>query len=134
MKESFLPDMIRYLTAKYENEPERPWVRAPAYIVFRHRDNSRIYAILATVPASKLGIQAESTMDVLTVKVGDPLLREILLEREGFFPGLGFGQWAWVTIPLDGTVASEEMEALADRSFLLTASQKTKKRWSSPYA
>ena len=125
MQTSLLPDVIQFIAAKYGGEAERPWLHAPAYIVFRHKDNKRIYAISATVPLTKLGLKDESSADILTLKVGDPLLKELLLEREGFFPGLGFGERAWITIVLDGTVALEEIKSYIGRSFRLTASKKT---------
>ena len=127
MQKSLLPDVIQFIAAKYGGEAERPWLRAPAYIVFRHKDNKRIYAIAVTVPLTKLGLKDESSVDILTLKVGDPLLKDLLLEQEGIFPGLGFGERAWITIFLDGTVALEDIKSYIDRSFLLTASAKTRK-------
>ena len=127
MQTSLLPDVIQFIAAKYGGEAERPWLRAPAYIVFRHKDNQRIYAIAATVPLTKLGLKDESPIDVLTLKVGDLLLKDILQEQDGFFPGLGFGERAWITILLDGTVALEDIKSHSDRSFLLTASHRSKK-------
>ena len=127
MQTSLLPDVIQFIAAKYGGEAEQPWLRAPAYIVFRHKDNQRIYAIAATVPLTKLGLKDESPIDVLTLKVGDLLLKDILQEQEGFFPGLGFGERAWITILLDGTVALEDIISHIDRSFLLTASHRSKK-------
>ncbi len=127
MQKSVLPDVIQFIAAKYGGEAERPWIRAPAYIVFRHKDNKRIYAIAATVPLTKLGLKDESSVGILTLKVGDPLLKDLLLNQEGFFPGIGFGDRNWVTIKLNGTCISDDVKSLIDRSFFLTASQKTRK-------
>lgn len=130
MQTSLLPDVIQFIATKYGGEAEHPWLRAPAYIVFRHKDNKRIYAIAATVPMTKLGWKDESPVDVLTLKLGDPLLKDLLLEQEGIFPGLGFGELAWITIILDGTVALEDIKFYIDRSFRLTTSAKTRKVYS----
>ncbi len=120
-------EIFKYIKDRYNGEAERPWVRAPGYIVFRHQDNNRIYGVATTVPLTKLGIREESLVDVLTVKVGNPLLRELLLSQKGIFPGLGFGERNWITILLDGTVAWEDIISCIDRSFFLTASHKTRK-------
>ncbi len=127
MNDSLLSEVSEYIRAQYNTEAERPWMRAPDYIVFRHRDNKRMFGVAVTVPFSRLGKHDETPVDIITLKVGDPLLRDILLRQEGIYPGLGFGQRDWITVILDGTVPWENVSAFIDRSFWTTASAKTQK-------
>ena len=80
------------------------------------------------MPPSKLGINNEKLVDIITLKVGDPLLKELLLQQEGIFQGLGFGQRDWVTILLNGTIPIEDIQSFIERSFRITASAKQKKQ------
>ena len=127
MQDTYQYDVIRYIASRYGGEAERPWVRAPAYIVFRHKENNRIYGILTSVPFSKLGGKSDLPIDVITLKVGDDLLRDMLIAQDGFYPGLGFGQRSWITVILDGTVSFDDIKVFIDRSFSITATAKTRK-------
>ena len=66
-------------------------------------------------------------IDVITLKVGDDLLRDMLVAQDGFYPGLGFGQRSWITVLLDGTVPFDDIMFFIDRSFSVTATAKTRK-------
>ena len=123
-----MSDVIQYIANHYGGEAERPWVRAPAYTVFRHRDNGRINGIITTAPLSRLGGTGDAPIDVITLKVGYALLRDMLIAQEGFYPGLGFGQRSWITILLAGSVPMEDIRFFIDRSFSFTASARTRKQ------
>ncbi|MBR2258506.1 MAG: MmcQ/YjbR family DNA-binding protein [Blautia sp.] len=127
MQNTYQHDVIRYIASRYGGEAERPWVRAPAYTVFRHKDNNRIYGILTSVPLSKLGGRGDTSIDIITLKAGDALLRDMLIAQDGVYPGLGFGQRSWITVLLDGTVPFDDIKFFIDRSFSITATAKTRK-------
>ena len=54
------------------------------------------------------------------------------MQQEGYFPGYHLSSGSWITILLDGTVPSKEIRDLIDRSFLVTASPKTKQELRAP--
>ena len=134
MHDTLLSRIVQYIRDHYGVEAERPWAKAPAYIVFWHKDQKRMFCIAATVPAAKLGMTGNDPVDILTVKVGDALLKDTLLQQEGIFPGLGLGQRNWITILLDGSVSMEDIQFFIDRSFWATASAKTRKARQQPGA
>ena len=119
--------IIDYIREKYGSEIEYLWMRYPSYGIFRHADNQKWYALMMDVPKSKLGLPSDVIVDVLNVKLDDPLLRDFLIQREGFLPGYHISRGNWISIVLDGSIELSEIYALIDTSFKVTASAQTKK-------
>jgi len=123
---AFRQQIIDYIQEKYGASIEYLWMRFPSYGIFRHEDNQKWYALLMDVPRSKLGLQGDETVDILNVKLDDLLLRDFLVQREGFLPGYHISRGNWISILLDGTVDFDEITSLIDTSYKVTASAKTK--------
>lgn len=119
--------VIEYIQKEYHCEIEYLWMRFPTYGVFRHEDNKKWFGLLMDVPRSKLGLSGDEPVDVLNVKLGDLLLRDLLIQREGFLPGYHISRGNWISILLDGTVSMDEIRGLIDTSYRVTASAKTRK-------
>ena len=119
--------VIEYIREKYGAEIEYLWMRYPSYGIFRHADNQKWYALMMDVSRSKLGLPSDNTVDILNVKLGDALLCDFLVQREGFLPGYHISRGNWISILLDGTVEMSEICGLIDTSFRVTASAQTKK-------
>ena len=47
-------------------------------------------------------------MDILNVKLGDPMLMDMLVQQPGYFYGYHMNRRNWISILLDGTVPLEE--------------------------
>ena len=125
--------VIDYIKDSYGASIEYLWMRFPSYGIFRHGDNQKWYALLMDVPKSKLGLTHplkspadDETVDILNVKLDDLLLRDFLIQREGFLPGYHISRGNWISILLDGTVELEEIKGLIDTSYKVTASAKTR--------
>ena len=116
-----------YIKTKYQGRIEYLWMRYPSYGVFRHADNQRWYGVVMDIPQSRLGLSGDDIVDVLDIKLGDLFLMDFLLKRDGFFPGYHMSRSSWISVILDGTVEFEEICELIDRSYIATASAKTKK-------
>lgn len=116
-----------YVKSKYQSEVEYLWMRYPSFGVFRHADNQKWYGVVMDIPRSKLGLPGEDIVDVLDIKLGDLFLMDLLLKRDGFFPGYHMSHSNWISVLLDGTVEFDEISDLIDRSYMTTASAKTKK-------
>ncbi len=127
-------ELFAYIEKKYKAKPEYLWERYPNYAAFRHRDNRKWFALVMDVPASKLGLAREETVDILNVKLSDPLLADLLIRQEGFYRGYHFSRGSWISILLDGTVPLEELARWLDESFRTTASRKTAQKLRPPKA
>ncbi len=125
-EKSLQSDILRYAKRKYGSEAEHLWARFPGYVVVRHQDNRKWYGLIMNIPRSRLGLEGDAGVDVLNVKTGDVLLSDLLIQEKGYFRGYHLSKGDWITVLLDGTVPIREIRDLLDRSYLVTASKKTK--------
>ena len=129
---SIREDIAKYIKDKYKASPEYLWKRYPDYAVFRHEDNRKWFAIIMDVDGDKLGLPGTERIDIIDVKIDDLMLRDILLQQEGFLPAYHMNKGGWITILLDGTVKADEICNMIDASFLDTASKKKKDKFRQP--
>ena len=122
-------DIFRYVKRKYGVEQDYPFRIAPTYPAMRHPDNRKWFAIIMDVPKNKLGISGEERVDVINVKLPDPLLADMLVQQEGFFRGYHISRGNWISILMDGTVPLKEICRWIDESFLSTASKQKKEKF-----
>ena len=126
MKKQLRKDIYRYITEKYGAEPEYLWARYPGYAVFRHSDNNKWFAIIMNVSRDKLGLPGDEKEDIINVKLGDPLLADLLIGEKGIFRGYHISRGNWISVLLDGTVPFKRICSLIDTSYESTASVKKK--------
>ena len=120
--------LFGYIKAKYGAEPEYLWMRWPDYAVFRHADNKKWFGIVMNVSRKKLGLSGDGTVDILNVKLNDPLLADLLLKEDGYLRAYHMGHGDWVSVLLDGTAPFADVCRLLDKSYLATASQEKKRK------
>ena len=125
---SFRDNVIQYVKEKYNIEFEYQWQKTPNYCVARRQENQKWFALIMDIPYYKLKIRKLEIVDVLNVKVNDPLLKDMLLERYGIFDGYHIAKGNWITILLDGTIELNQIFALIDESYNLTYVTKPKKK------
>ncbi len=124
--------LFHYVKIKYNAAPEFLWMRFPDYAVFRHADNGKWFGIVMNVSGEKLGIDSDDKVDILNVKLPDPLLAEMLIQQFGFFRGYHMSRGNWVSILLDGSVPFEEVCRWLEESYLTTASRQKKQKMRPP--
>ena len=111
---------------KYSAKPEYLWAKFPDYAVFRHSDNNKWFGIIMSVSYEKIDSHKGGMVDILNIKAEDLLMRDFLVEQEGYYYGYHISRGNWVSIVLDGTVPIESIQRLIDVSYRVTASKKTK--------
>ncbi len=117
-----------YIKKKYGVSPEYLWKRYPDYVVFRHEDNNKWFALTAGVSRTKLGMTGDIPVDVINLKIDDLFFRDMLIREEGIFPGYHMNKQHWISVLLDGTVSEQQIYDLIDMSFFATASAKKKEK------
>ena len=127
MNVSIRDEIYEYAKKKYHTEPEYLWMRFPGYAVLRHTDNKKWYAIVMNIKGSKLGLDSEDQVDVLNLKIDDPLFYDILIHKSGYFPGYHSSKGKWISVILDGTVSMGELCPLIDMSFAAAGAKKRNK-------
>ena len=118
-------EVLAFVKKQYKTEPDTPWPKYPDDIVLRHDDNKKWYAIMMTISGKYLGLD-EKEYDVINVKISDQILRDLLLQQDGYFPAYHMNKKNWITVILDGRLDFGEICERINESFNLTAS---KKQW-----
>jgi len=113
-------DILAYVKDKYQTPPERPWSKFPHYIVLRHKNHARWYGILMTAPRAKLGLEGAGGADIIDLKAGADLT-ELLRGNGGILPAYHMNKEHWLSIVLNGSVPDNDICALIDKSYSLTA-------------
>lgn len=129
---SYRFEIYEYIKNKYQAEPEYLWMRLPNYAAFRHSDNRKWFALIMDIPKSKLGNFDNSIVEIMNVKLSDPLAVDMLIQQNGYFKGYHISRGNWVSVLLDGTVAPNEIFRLIDESFMVTASPVREKKNTKP--
>ena len=120
--------VFKYIKDKFKASPEYLWRRYPGYAVFRHEDNNKWFAVVMNVSGEKVGLTAEDTIDIMDIKVSDPLFADALVDQKGFCRGYHMNKANWVTVFLDGTVSMKTISSLIDDSYMATASTQKKEK------
>ena len=133
-------EVLAFAAAQYQTEPERLWQRYPDYLVLRHKGSRKWFGILMKVPGTVLSAPESGMLEILNVKVSDPVLHGLLLSRKGYFPAYHMNHASWISIALDGSVPMSEILEFLSESFLATAGKEERaslegpKNWLFPAA
>ena len=129
---SLRDEVFAYAKKKYSTKPEYLWAKFPDYAILRHEDNNKWYGIIMNIPYEKIDSQKSGTVDILNVKLDDALLRDLLIQQDGYYIGYHISRGNWLSVVLDGTVALDAVTHLLDVSFGVTASAKKKQKLRPP--
>ena len=121
-------EIFKYVKEKYKTEPDYPFSTYPGFPVLRHEDNRKWFALIMDVPREKLGLKGTEYVDIMNVKLGDPMLVDMLVQRPGYFYGYHITRSNWISVLLDGTVPFEEICQWIDESYAVTASRQKKQK------
>lgn len=121
-------EIFKYVKDKYKIEPDYLFPSAPSYPVLRHPSSRKWFALIMDIPKRKLGLDGTEYVDIVNVKLGDPMLADILVRQPGYFYGYHITRSSWISILLDGTVPFAEIFRWIDESYAVTAPKKTGKR------
>jgi len=114
-----MENIFEIIKKEFHAEPEYLWKSNPEYAVFRHSDNKKWFAISMKVSKDKLGINEDGYADIINVKC-DPMLIDILLNTNGFFPAYHMNKKHWISVSLDGSVTVKQITDLINMSFHMT--------------
>lgn len=118
-------EILDYVLHTYGTSPDYPW-KTPDFVL-RHNDNRKWYGVMLEVRKESMGLHGTGYIEILNVKC-DPDMAGFLVSGKGILPGYHMNKKNWISILLDGTVEKEQILALLDQSYLLTASKKTKEK------
>lgn len=117
-KSDLANEIISYAKEKYGSVPEYLWEKFPDNAIFRRPDTKKWYAALLTAKNSSLGKSEEGKSEILDLRA-NPYDIPGLLDGKKYFPGYHMNKKHWITIFLDGSVSSEEICDMIDKSYSL---------------
>ena len=120
--------VFAYVKKKYGTTPEYLWTKFPNYAILRHDDNNKWYALIMNISYDKIDLEKSGNIDVLNIKLNDILLRDLLIQREGYYIGYHISRGNWISIVLNGIVDFNAITHLIDISFQTTASRLKKQQ------
>lgn len=129
---SYKEAVLKYVRKKYKSNMEYLWESTPDAGIFRHKDNRKWYGLVMEVPKNRFGLPEEGSVCTLNVKTADPMLHDVLIRQDGFFPGYHMNKQNWISILLDGTVPFGKICDMIDISYQATASKEKKAKLRPP--
>lgn len=106
--------------------PERPFEKDQSIVVFRHEGNRKWFAVVMTIPKSRLGLAGDGKIDIVNLKCAEELL-DSLWQENGIWPAYHMNKRHWITVALDGRVPTETLTWLLSISRDLTRTRITKR-------
>lgn len=119
-------EIFKYAKENFDSDPEFLWPKYPEYAVLRSKKNSKWYALVAAVPAEKLGIGQFENVDILNVKC-DPIMISSLVDNRRYFRAYHMNKEHWITVTLNGEVPKEEIFSMIALSFEIVNAKNRRK-------
>ncbi|MDO4192527.1 MAG: MmcQ/YjbR family DNA-binding protein [Erysipelotrichaceae bacterium] len=94
------------------------------YVVFRHQENEKWYALFMRIDADKILAGASGQIDIVNLKTPDDRISS-LHSVNGIYPAWHMNRKHWITVILDDTLSDAEIMKLLETSHDLTAGRKT---------
>ena len=93
------------------------------YAVYRHADSGRWFAVFITKSRREFGLPGDGDAQIVSLKLRDLLLADLLTQQPGYLRGYPSARWNWISVILDGTVPLEDVCRWLDESYQATSSK-----------
>ena len=114
--------IIKHIKSEYNAKPEFLWPdRYPGYAVFRHGDNKKWFALVATISAASLGLKENGQINVINLKFNKNQTYDFAETSDHIFLAYHMNKNNWITVWLDGTLPNGQIFELIKKSYLLSA-------------
>ena len=106
-----------YIFEAYGSAPEFLWSNIPSYAAFRQPGKKKWFAVMGSVPLSKVDREAKSAqpVEVINVKVDQDRIKDYLA-RPGIYEAFHMNKKCWVSIILDDTLPDDAIHGMIDDS------------------
>ena len=109
-----------YVREKYRIDPEiLPFSQAD-YAIYRHGDTGKWFAVLIVKDRQALGLPGTGDAEIVSFKLKDPILTDLLSQQPGYLRGYPSSRWNWLSAVLDGTIPLEDICRWIDMSYAAT--------------
>ena len=108
--------VISFVERHYGDKIEYLWQKFPDNGVFRRADNKKWYAAVLTTTWDKLGLKANDRIEVIDLRMSPEKIAESV-DGKRLFGGYHMNKKHWISVPLDGSVAFDEICELIEDSY-----------------
>ena len=108
-----------YIYEQYGVKAEFPWKKYPEYMVIRHSNNRKWFAVIMNISKRKLGIESDEIADIINIKCNSLMIGSLIME-DGIFPAYHMNKSNWVSVLLDNSCNMENLKLMIDSSYILT--------------
>lgn len=107
-----------YVFEAYGSTPEFLWPSIPSYAAFRQPGKKKWFAVMGSVPLSKVDREAKSAqpVEVINVKVDQERIKDYLAQA-GIYEAFHMNKKCWVSIILDDTLPDDAIQGTIDDSY-----------------
>ena len=116
-------EIFKYAKENFGSDPEFLWEKYPDYAVLRNMQNSKWYALVASISAEKIGLKSRKNVEILNVKC-DPVMIGSLIDGKRYFRAYHMNKEHWITLILNGEIPKQEVFAMINLSFEIVKSGK----------
>ena len=114
--------VVNHIKSEYGVSPEFLWPdRYPSYAIFRHDNNKKWFALVATISSKSLGLKEDKAIDIINLKFDKNQTHDFAETSDHIFPAYHMNKNNWITIWLDGTLPNRLIFELIKKSYLLSA-------------
>ncbi len=110
-------EIIEYVRKNYSRELEFLWARSPGNAIWRRGDNAKWFGVLMTIAANRVMPDAgNDTVEILDIRCA-PDVTDFIVDKKKIFPGYHMNKQHWVTVVLDGRMATRDICRLLAASY-----------------
>ena len=91
-------EVFGYIQRKYKAKPEYLRARFPEYAIFRHADNQKWFGLVMNISYDKINKDKSGMVDILNLKLDDILLRDVLVQQDGYYVGYHISRGNWISL------------------------------------
>ena len=112
-----------YTKDKYGIDPEILPFSHENYEIYRHAETGKWFAVFIVKSRSEFGLNGDGEAEIVSLKIRDPLLADMLAQQSGYLRGYPSKGWNWLSVVLDGTIPFEDICRWLDESYAATKSK-----------
>ncbi len=112
-------ELDQFIKKTYGVDAERLFAKHPTTAVYRHPKGRKWFAVIMEIAPRILGLHGSEPITIINLKV-DPILGDVLREKEGYFPAYHMNKEKWITAFISENTDENELFGLLAMSHRLT--------------
>ena len=109
-------ELINYVRDIHGDQLEFLWKSAPQCAVWRRKDTGKWNGVIMAVLGHRIGLDTDEKTEIIDLRAADMNIDELLGSGK-FLPGYHMSKKHWYTICLDGSVPTQDICGLIDKSY-----------------